>query len=38
MKIKLFKKSHDGGPNSGVTGYWLIEEDLFLNQKESTSK
>lgn len=21
----FFKKSHDGGPNSGVTGYWLIE-------------
>ncbi len=28
MKIKLFKKSHDGGPNSGVTGYWLIEWKL----------
>lgn len=23
--IKLFKKSHDGGPDSGVTGYWLVE-------------
>ena len=23
--IKFFKKSHDGGKNSGVTGYWLIE-------------
>ena len=23
--MKLFKKSHDGGPDSGVTGYWLIE-------------
>lgn len=21
----FFKTSHDGGPNSGVTGYWLIE-------------
>ena len=28
MKIELFKKSHDGGPNSGVTGYWLIEWKL----------
>ena len=28
MNIKLFKKSHDGGPNSGVTGYWLIEWKL----------
>ncbi len=23
--MKLFRKSYDGGPNSGVTGYWLIE-------------
>ena len=23
--MKLFKKSYDGGPDSGVTGYWLIE-------------
>lgn len=23
--MKLFKKGHDGGPDSGVTGYWLIE-------------
>lgn len=23
--MKLFVKSHDGGKNSGVTGYWLIE-------------
>lgn len=23
--MKLFKKSHDGGADSGVTGYWLIE-------------
>lgn len=23
--IKIFKKSHDGGKDSGVTGYWLIE-------------
>ena len=23
--IHFFKKSHDGGRNSGVTGYWLIE-------------
>ena len=23
--MKLFHKSHDGGKNSGVTGYWLIE-------------
>lgn len=23
--ISLFKKSHDGGKDSGVTGYWLIE-------------
>ena len=28
MKIKLFKRSHVGGPNSGVTGYWLIEWKL----------
>lgn len=28
--IKLFKKSHDGGADSGVTGYWLIEwKSLF---------
>ena len=24
-KIKLFHKSYDGGEDSGVTGYWLIE-------------
>jgi hypothetical protein len=23
--MKLFHKSHDGGKDSGVTGYWLIE-------------
>jgi hypothetical protein len=23
--MKLFKKGYDGGPDSGVTGYWLIE-------------
>lgn len=23
--MKLFHKSYDGGKNSGVTGYWLIE-------------
>lgn len=23
--MKLFSKSYDGGPDSGVTGYWLIE-------------
>ena len=23
--MKMFKKSYDGGPSSGVTGYWLIE-------------
>lgn len=23
--INLFKRSHDGGKDSGVTGYWLIE-------------
>jgi len=23
--MKIFKKSHDGGKDSGVTGYWLIE-------------
>jgi hypothetical protein len=23
--MKLFQKSHDGGKDSGVTGYWLIE-------------
>lgn len=23
--MKLFRKSHDGGKDSGVTGYWLIE-------------
>lgn len=28
--MKLFSKSHDGGPNSGVTGYWAIEcKSLF---------
>ncbi len=28
--MKLFKKSHDGGKDSGVTGYWLIEsKSLF---------
>ena len=25
MTIRFFKKSHDGGEDSGVTGYWLIE-------------
>ena len=24
-QVELFKKSSDGGVNSGVTGYWLIE-------------
>lgn len=24
-KVEFFKKSHDGGKDSGVTGYWLIE-------------
>lgn len=23
--MKLFRKSYDGGPDSGVTGYWVIE-------------
>lgn len=23
--MKLFSKSYDGGPDSGVTGYWLVE-------------
>jgi len=23
--MKILKKSYDGGPDSGVTGYWLIE-------------
>ena len=28
--MKLFKKSYDGGADSGVTGYWLIEaKSLF---------
>ncbi len=28
--MKLFHKSHDGGNDSGVTGYWLIEcKSLF---------
>lgn len=28
--MKLFHKSYDGGPDSGVTGYWLIEcKSLF---------
>lgn len=28
--VSLFKKSSDGGKNSGVTGYWLIEcKSLF---------
>ena len=28
--MKMFKKSYDGGPESGVTGYWLIEaKSLF---------
>lgn len=24
-QVKLFKRGYDGGPDSGVTGYWLIE-------------
>ena len=28
--MKLFRKSYDGGPDSGVTGYWLVEiKSLF---------
>lgn len=28
--IEIFKKSYDGGKDSGVTGYWLIEwKDVF---------
>ena len=28
--MKLFRKSYDGGSDSGVTGYWLIEaKSLF---------
>lgn len=28
--MKLFRKSHDGGADSGVTGYWLVEaKSLF---------
>lgn len=28
--MKIFKKSYDGGKDSGVTGYWLIEcKSLF---------
>lgn len=28
--MKLFRKSYDGGADSGVTGYWLIEsKSLF---------
>ena len=28
--MKIFSKSHDGGKDSGVTGYWLIEwKSLF---------
>jgi hypothetical protein len=23
--VNLFRRSYDGGPDSGVTGYWLIE-------------
>lgn len=26
MTNRFFKKSYDGGPNSGVTGYWLVED------------
>ena len=29
--MKLFKKSHDGGPDSGVTGYWLIENKKLFS-------
>ena len=29
--MKLFKKSHDGGKDSGVTGYWLIENKKFFS-------
>lgn len=30
MMAKYLTKSHDGGPDSGVTGYWLIEaKSLF---------
>lgn len=25
MAPQFFKRSHDGGPESGVTGFWLIE-------------
>ena len=23
--MKILSKGHDGGPNSGVTGFWIIE-------------
>lgn len=29
--MKLFFKSKDGGPDSSVTGYWLIESKRFFS-------
>jgi hypothetical protein len=29
--MKLFFKSKDGGPDSSVTGYWLIESKKFFS-------
>jgi hypothetical protein len=29
--MKLFKKMKDGGPESTVTGYWLIESKKFFS-------
>lgn len=29
--MKLFHKAKDGGPNSNVTGYWLIEWKRFFS-------
>lgn len=29
--MKFFKKGYDGGPDSGVTGYWLVESKRFFS-------
>lgn len=29
--MKLFHKAKDGGPESNVTGYWLVEAKKFLS-------
>lgn len=29
--MKLFNRSHDGGKDSGVTGYWLVENKRLFS-------